>query len=96
MQMVRTNPAFYYTIMSDGSIVYKNGFYDLNKGDQDFITADAEKAQKEQLKKNSEDAQKKSEDTSSLMSSPLVGRYFSRPGFWNGYQYTGGLTNNRR
>lgn len=96
MQMVRKNPAFYYTIMSDGSIVYKNGFYDLNKGDQDFITADAEKAQKEQLKKNSEDTQKKSEDTSSLMSSPLVGRYFSRPGFWNGYQYTGGLTNNRR
>jgi hypothetical protein len=82
MRMVRTNPAYYYTVTSDGQILYKREFYDLDKADQDFVTSNAEKDMENQLKKNSDEAEKKSNSTKDTkLSSPWVfnGLYGSNP-----------------
>lgn len=63
MTMVRSNPAFYYTITDDGQILYKNGFNGLNERDQAFVRSIAEPQAEEQRKKRLEEADRKVDQT---------------------------------
>lgn len=103
MNMVRYNPAFYYTITDDGRILYKNGFDGLSESDQAFVRSVAEPQAAEQRKKHLEETNKKADETTDSNGtswSPMMFSYFVRPGlFGYGFGTPGlfgysGLTNN--
>lgn len=74
MTMVRTNPAFYYTILSDGTIAYKNGYYGLNAADKAIVDSAAEAQAAEQAKKNSKAADRKAGEAGKKPSLLIGGR----------------------
>lgn len=95
MTMVRSNPAFYYTITDDGHILYKNGFDGLNERDQAFVRSVAEPQAEEQRKKHLEEANKKTDETMNpdrTNWSPMMYSYLGRPSLF-GYRSS---TNNGR